>query len=726
MARCAVFLALALSLTACGKAERDAAPGTAPVTRTTDEDASAAFRNVHDGVAYVGDDACFSCHEDLWRGYQTHGMARSYYPLSPERVAETTPGGPLLHPATRLTYRVFKQDGHAYQEEYRLDAAGRKTHSLVRRMDFVVGSGNAARTYLAQQGGRLYELPLTWYAQARKWDFSPGYRQSNGRFDRLIPDGCMACHNSYPTSVPFVRGKYEHVPNGIGCERCHGPGGLHVKERLATPEPDGDLDDTIVNPRHLPLERQLDVCQQCHLHGAVSVERDGRGPFDYRPSTPLSAHQALFALDAPGPSDRIAVISHAERMKRSACFQGALGSARPMTCVTCHDPHEGFRDKGPAYFNQTCLTCHTPESLPAALASDEARRTHTATANCMACHMPRVEAEDAPHSSFTDHWIRVVEQGGGLPEPAVAHTPGALLPYFERDERGPEAAVYAGMAYVVLGKQRPDTSLVRKGVALLEEGLKDHPGQAEARLLLGVGHMALREPARAIPPLEQAVQIDPDNPEYLYGLAGAYEAARRDPAVIARLYQRALAIQPAMAQTRVNYGRFLDAQGRLDEALVQYRQAADEQPWLDVAHFNLGTAYLRQGDAARAETELLRAVELNPDYVEALDNLGLLYADQGRLDAARQRFEQAVAASPNNPTALGNLGTYYLNAGHLSRAIDLLSRAVEAQPTYLNGLVNLALAHFRNDDLAQARRYAQEALRVDPANALAQEILAAR
>ncbi len=719
MVRLTVLLSLALCLAACGKSE-------APVARTTDEAAAhSAFQNVGGGVAYVGDDACFSCHEDLWRGYQTHGMARSYYPMTPEHVRETKPGGPIRHEATNLTYRVFEQEGHFFQEEYRLDGAGRKTHRLVRRMDFVVGSGNVARTYLAEDGGRLYELPLTWYAQAQKWDFSPGYRETNGRFDRLIPEGCMACHNSYPQSVPFVKGKYTAVPNGIGCERCHGPGGLHVEERLASPEPAGEIDATIVNPKHLALDRQLDVCQQCHLHGTVSVERDGKGPFDYRPSEPLSAHRALFSLDAPLAAGQIAVISHADRMKQSACFEGTLASATPMTCVTCHNPHEGFRDKGPAYFNQTCLTCHAPEALPAAFTTEEARRSHAATANCIACHMPRAEAEDAPHSSFTDHWIRVVERDAALPAPVAAHKTDELVPYFDQDEAGPEAAIYEGMAYVVLGKQQGNAGFLRKGVVLLAEGLKNYPANGEAHLLLGVGYMALGQPADAIAPLEQTVQIDSENPEYLYGLAGAYEAARRDPATIARLYERALAVQPALAQTRVNYGRFLETQRRLDEAIRQYRQAADEQPWLEVAYYNLGTAYLQQQDLAQAEAALLQAVTLNPDYAEALGNLGLLYADQGRPDQARARFEQAVAAAPESPKALGNLGAFYLNAGNVTRAIDLLTRAVELDPNYVNGLVNLALAHFHHDDVAQARRYAQQALQIDPANDLAQQLLAA-
>lgn len=49
--------------------------------------------------------------------------------------------------------------------------------------------------------------------------------------------------------------------------------------------------------------------------------------------------------------------------------------------------------------------------------------------------------------------------------------------------------------------------------------------------------------------------------------------------MIDRLYQRALRLQPALADVRVDYGPFLQAQGRTEEALAAYEAALAEQPW---------------------------------------------------------------------------------------------------------------------------------------------------
>lgn len=695
-----------------------------PEATPASEAASPAFRNVHADAIYVGDDQCFSCHEDEYQGYQAHGMANSWYRLTPENAVEDFGAAPVYHAATDLYYRPFAEDGRFFQEEYRLGPDGTKTHRLVREIHYVVGSGTAARTYLTEKNGYLYELPLTWYTQVGKWDFSPGYREDNPRFDRLVPERCMACHNSFPEAVPFTEGKYASVPLGIGCERCHGPGSLHVDERLADPEPAGEVDPTIVNPAHLPLDRRLDVCRQCHLSGTTYVLREGRGAFDFRPSENLADHLSLFYKDVPEGSENISVISHADRMKKSACFRATLARGEPMECVTCHNPHEGFRDKGPAYFNTTCLDCHAPAALAERFPSAETRADHTPEANCIACHMPKVEVREAPHSSFTDHWIRVVEPSTEV-TPFAAHDPPRLLPYFPEDAEGTDGLRYEGIAYVVYGTLHADTLALREGIARLERALADAPEHGEAQYLLGYARMQLGRVAAALPALEEAVRLGPDVPERLNALAQAYEAAGRAPDVIARLYRRALAIQPALADVRVNYGRFLEAQGRTAEAVAEYRKAAEERPWLTAAHFNLGSAYVRNGDMEKGERELLRTLELDPDDAEALSNLGLLYLTGGRTEDGERLFERAVKADPHNAVALGNLGAYYLSTDRYERAIDLLTRAVEIDPRYVDALANLSLAYFRVDDLVHAETYARRALDLDPSQALARQIVAA-
>lgn len=717
--RCSTFLLLVAlvsvaAVSGCGSA--------APEPQDAAQDAKGAaadggirFRNL--SADFAGDEACFDCHEGQYRGFQEHGMANSFYPMRSAAVVEDFDGVIVQDPNRGFSYRPYREGDRFWLEEFRRGPDGSKTHSLVREIEYVVGSGTAARTYLVEEGGRYFELPLTWYAQEEKWDLSPGYEASNSRFDRLIPDRCMACHNSYPDSTPFVDGKYEAVPHGIGCERCHGPGSVHVEARLASPEPAGDIDETIVNPAHLSLERRLDVCQQCHLHAAASMLRDGRDAYDYRPSRPLSEHMAFFVSDAADTGDEIDAISHADLMKQSACFIETQASERPMDCTTCHNPHEAFRLAGPDYFNAACLTCHAPAALKAALPAEDMQAAHAEDAHCFSCHMPKAAVAGTPHTSFTDHRIRVVrEKDAAEPsaEPSVERI--RLRPYYPLDD---PAGAYAGMAYVIRGLQHRDTTALRHGVTLLDAAAGSF---GEAQYLRGYGYMQLGEMARAAEPLEQAAALEP-KPERLNALAQTYERLGREGAAIRDLYEQALAMQPARADIRVNYGRYLETQGELDAAAAHYEAAVAEHPWLAPAHFNLGTARLRQGDRAVAERSLREAIHLDPDGGQALGNLGFLLAQDGRLEEARALFEQAVRAEPDNPVAYGNLGAFHMNDGRPEIAVQWFSRAVELDPSYVDGLVNLAYAWYLLGEDDEARRYAQEALRLAPNHPQARQIL---
>jgi len=82
------------------------------------------------------------------------------------------------------------------------------------------------------ENGYLTQVPMTFYTQKGTWDLPPGFENgANSRFDRKIELECMSCHNGYPQMAEGSENKYDKVATGIDCERCHGPGEMHVKEK---------------------------------------------------------------------------------------------------------------------------------------------------------------------------------------------------------------------------------------------------------------------------------------------------------------------------------------------------------------------------------------------------------------------------------------------------------------------------------------------------------------
>jgi predicted CXXCH cytochrome family protein len=585
-----------------------------PSTASLEDERSPAFRNVETPTSYVGDAACASCHAGETSAYHKHAMAQSFHPWTADTRIETTLEKPLHNVPTGFDYSVVDSGGRLYQVELLTGPTGKRLHELRRRMDYVMGSGQVARTYFTEENGRLFQLPLTWYRE-HGWDFSPGYQLNNARFDRLMPDRCVACHTSYPQPIPFVEGKFAELRSGIGCERCHGPGALHVAQRRAGGRPDSAYDRTIVNPSRLPLERRMEVCEQCHVHTAVTVLREGKNDFSYMPSQPLRDQFAFFKV-----AGGIDLVSHADRLRQSRCFIATRATSRPLECATCHDPHQAPPDAQAK--NQPCLGCHQPAALAQRLMQSPSRTDHVASANCASCHMPRVQERPVLHGAFTDHWIRVPTSGSERGRPtARAYDGGPIDPYFERDRTGPDARIYQGMGEIVYATLANNGRALIDGAAALDSALGTDTTRGDARFLLGVAYQQLDLTDQAIPALEQAVRIDSSRPDRLRALAQAYQRAGRAPADIDHLYQRALALQPALAWIRADYADFLHGEGRRDEAAKAYRGALAEQPSLAVAWFNLGTLLAEEGKRGESSAAFQRAVHLDPSLAQALSPL---------------------------------------------------------------------------------------------------------
>jgi Flp pilus assembly protein TadD len=656
-------------------------------------------------ASFSGDASCASCHESETASYASHGMANSFHAMVPERVIEEFDGVAVYHGETDLYYRALREGDRFYQEEYRLDEAGNRTHELTREITHVVGSAKAARTYVSEQNGRYAELPLSWYAQAGVWDFSPGYSAANQRFDRTLTSRCMACHTDAPPVVIGTDDVFESAPKAISCERCHGAGSAHVAARIAVPEPEGESDPTILNPANLEIGPRLDVCQQCHLNGAVVMYPDGQDPYSFRPGDTLTDHQVMYA---PAHESGLSVVSHADRLKRSACFLETIDSARPLECTTCHDPHEGYREKGPDYFNATCQSCHAgiAESVAPAIQAD-----HTANANCVDCHMAKRDTE-APHSTFTDHFIRA-SIPSEAPIEAEQEEGGVVL---ERlSGVGTEAELAA--AYLTYGYVRGDREVISRGLILADRNRDAFldPANSNAAVLFGKALLVSGRPAEAVEPLRMAAAADTTDVERLLAIARALMDTG-DFGEAEQFYLTALEKGPRNVNAMSDFGNFLLRQGRASEAAEQYRNAVAEDPSDAAAHNGLAAALSNLGQYEDALIPAQAAVDLRPDYVDAMTNLGTLRARVGDLEGAMEVLRPAalLGRDEGNASPILNAGLVAMQSGLWDEAIQMLGFLVTSNPNHAEMRVLLARAMIGKGDPISALAQVNAGLKANP------------
>ena len=598
-------------------------------------------------AAYVNPSMCTACHADIAASYKKTGMARAFAKASAANVVLDA-------------NRVVAREGRFFM---RRDDFEKEIH-------YVVGSGKLAKTYLHRTAeNKLIELPLSWYSEGGgTYAMSPGFdRPGHAGFRRAISAECMFCHNGYPADFVERRGEDAvfppALPEGIDCQRCHGPGSEHVRAAGKA---------AIVNPAKLTPERQLEVCMQCHLETTSSplpdaMVRFGRGPFSYRPGEPLGDFKVYFD-HAPGTGheDKFEIVSAAYRLRQSKCF-----ASGKLQCTTCHDPHGGASKR------PSCAGCHG--ALPAA---------HPKGEDCAGCHMPKRRTEDVVHAVVTDHRIQRRPAKNLTAPLRESHARegyrGEVVQYYpaKRDDvmlavaqvvqranvrsldpamQPAEAEYYLVMADAFRKPElydealRRDPSLIaallRKGVAarsaaVLREVTQRAPDRAAGWYELGLVLTETGDRAGARSVLLRALSIDGDHVEAHMALAGL-ALSEGDMAGAENSMRAAVRIQPESALARSRYGDLLAAKGDGAAASREFSEAIRLQPELAAAHYGLALVLARQRRFADAEREAASAVKFDPNHAGAYQVLGALLAGRGKREEAIAAYRSALRLKPD-------------------------------------------------------------------------------
>jgi tetratricopeptide (TPR) repeat protein len=160
----------------------------------------------------------------------------------------------------------------------------------------------------------------------------------------------------------------------------------------------------------------------------------------------------------------------------------------------------------------------------------------------------------------------------------------------------------------------------------------------------------------------------------------AYAAQWRDGET---LWTYTVAKAPAVWLPHYNLGNAYRRDGRLDDAIAQYRASIRLQPDFDWSHNNLGISLADNPDTLDdAVGEYRAAIRLRPTFAEAHNNLANVLSRTGHSDEAIPEYQAALASKPDMIAARYNLALAYLNLGRRSEAALQLHEIVREQPDF--------------------------------------------
>ena len=470
------------------------------------------------------DAVCASCHVEIYEKYERTSMARGGGVATEGLLA-----GGFSHRASGIDYSVFEHDGGAWMRYSRPASDARGALEGERRLELYIGSGHRGRTYLYNEDGRWYELPINFYTRRKAWDMAPAFDDAAHMPAPLAVDpNCLHCHaTGVEPSLADARNHFAGLPfrqGGVGCSACHGDPSRHLAEQGRGP---------IENPDKLAAQQRDSACLECHLEGDAVVYRPGRSLSQFVAGDNLAEIAAYFVrANAKGGGGR--ATSQYEALLRSACKRA---SGDRLTCTTCHDPHsDPTATERVSYYRARCLSCHNQQAMAT---------HHAEQPDCAACHMPTRSTVDISHEQVTDHDIEAhAKRQAAAPAQSGEGIELAPVGNFGAGSRE------LGLAYAQFA-ERGDRQAGEKALRLLSEVAPGRTADVEVLVRLGYLQQVSGDLAGARASLKAALAANPWEPSALGNLA-VIDAGSGNVQEAIELLERLVEVDPEQTTAGLN------------------------------------------------------------------------------------------------------------------------------------------------------------------------------
>ena len=176
------------------------------------------------------------------------------------------------------------------------------------------------------------------------------------------------------------------------------------------------------------------------------------------------------------------------------------------------------------------------------------------------------------------------------------------------------------------------------------------------------------------------------------------------------------------ARRHLGKGQILYDQGKVDEAVVEWRETARLAPNNAKAHHLLGLALQDQGKTGEAISTLQTSVRLDPGNATAYVHLAQALESKGDRKGALDAYNKARKLVPTSAHVHNRLGHLLASTGDWQGAAREWRQTTELQPDYAYAYANLGEALEKIEQNNEALDAYKQAVILDPAAPFAAEV----
>jgi eukaryotic-like serine/threonine-protein kinase len=218
-----------------------------------------------------------------------------------------------------------------------------------------------------------------------------------------------------------------------------------------------------------------------------------------------------------------------------------------------------------------------------------------------------------------------------------------------------------------------------------------YAGLADSNLSLGTYWVESIAEAKAA--AMKALQIDDSLAEAHVAVGNIKLLLDWDWASADKEYKRAIQLAPALALAHNQYGMYLAAMGRLDEAVAAVQRALELEPLSPIINSDLAWYLLYGGKYERAVEQFRKTLEIDTSYVSAHWGLGITYRQLGMFKEAINELNKALDLSGASPVISGHVGYTYAASGDAAAARKVLDELNQLSKRRYVSSVGVALIH---------------------------------